>query len=81
MDSSDSSAGEKRRDRSPSEEKHQTNKLFITNIDGKVREKLLREISRISRMNLGGTSKNTESSTVLWPSETETLNTVLPLLT
>lgn len=50
MSESSSSSGAKRRERSRSEDKHQTNKLFITNLDGKVGALVFRPISRMSRM-------------------------------
>ena len=81
MDSSDSSVDHKRRDRSASEEKHQTNKLFITNIDGKVLLPRVRPKSLKSRTNSEDSSRSTEPLKVWWPKETETQNTVSPSLT
>ena len=54
-DSSDSSP--KRKDRSRSEEKPSSGKLFITNLDGKVTSYLLRPNSRIFKINSEGSFK------------------------
>lgn len=80
MNSSDSSV-EQRRDRSPSEDKNQTNKLFITNIDGKVTNIIFRLISQKLRLNSEDYLRSMVPLRILLPREIETQNIALPLLT
>lgn len=81
MENSSDSSVDNRRDRSRSEERPLTGKLFITNIDGKVPLKLVRVNSQTSKTNSEGSSKNTELLIAWSPRETGILNTVLLLLT
>ena len=77
-DSSDSSAG-KGRNRSRSQDKAPVNKLFITNIDGKVTFYLSRLRSLKSRLNSKNFSKSMEKLETSLPNATETQSTALPL--
>ena len=78
-DSSDSSP--KRKDRSRSEEKPSSGKLFITNLDGKVTSYLLRPNSRIFKISSEGSFKKLVQLLTLLPNVTVILNTASHLLT
>ena len=78
-DSSDSSP--KRKDRSRSEEKPSSGKLFITNLDGKVTSYLLRPNSKIFKISSEGSFKKLVQLLTLLPNATVILNTASHLLT
>jgi len=81
MTDSSESSPPKRRERSRSEEKQSSGKLFITNLDGKVLSSLYRQICKISKLNLEDSFKNVAQSITSLPNATVILNTALHLQT